>query len=170
MADDEEREFHKKKRKDRVLSNMKFIGNLFLKNHLSAKVIGHVIQDLVCISAEQVPEEPMVECICELLKTIGYTLEQSANGKASLISVCGRLKDLMNTKVKDKSGRDVPKYSRRIQFAIQDIQDMKSNGWKAKIFKEQAKKMQDVKADHDRQARAKGPIVSETVVAGKKKG
>lgn len=35
-------------------------------------------------------------------------------------------------------------YSKRIQFAIQDVIDLRKNGWKKKIYKEGAKKRADI--------------------------
>ncbi|CAK9023275.1 Eukaryotic translation initiation factor 4G (eIF-4G) (eIF4G) (Eukaryotic initiation factor 4F subunit p220) (eIF-4F p220 subunit) [Durusdinium trenchii] len=56
--DQEEIDFLRKKRKDRMRGNMKFIGHLFLRQLLSAKVIGSVICELVlCEQVEDLPED-----------------------------------------------------------------------------------------------------------------
>lgn len=145
--DPEEIDFQKKKRKDRVLANMKFIGHLFLRQLLSAKIIGSVIQDLTtCDQADVLPEEPMIECICELLTNIGYTLDASPVGKAALTSVCGRLLDLKSQQTKE--GRGI--YSKRIQFAIQDLFDVRSAGWAKKSFKATAKKKDDIRREQQK--------------------
>merc|ERR1712136_79638 len=74
--DPEELEFIRKQRKNRVLANMKFIGHLFLRQLLTAKIIGSVIEDLsMCSQADVLPAEHVVECLCELLTSIGYTSE-----------------------------------------------------------------------------------------------
>merc|ERR1712125_292025 len=91
----EEIEYLKKKRKDRVLANMKFIGQLFLRRLLGPKVIGSVVQDLVkCGDETSVPEEPMIECVCALIANIGPALEELPAGKSALVLVCSRLLDL----------------------------------------------------------------------------
>ncbi|CAE7272634.1 unnamed protein product, partial [Symbiodinium necroappetens] len=66
-----------KKRKGKMLANMKFIGNLFLRQLLAVKVIGQVVHDLIGIKQGEnpLPEEHMIECVCELLQAIGYTLD-----------------------------------------------------------------------------------------------
>ena len=61
-----------------MLANMKFIGNLFLRQLLAVKVIGQVVHDLVGIKeGNALPEEHMIECVCELLQAIGFTLDDS---------------------------------------------------------------------------------------------
>jgi len=157
----------KKKKKDRVLANMKFIGHLFLRQVLSAKIIGRVIQDLTnCDEADVLPEEPMVECICELLSNIGFTLASTPIGKAATDSVCGRLKDLKQRK--NEVGRSA--YSKRIQFAIQDLLDMKSADWTKKSFKASAKTKEEIKREQAKEiaAQARGGTVEsgELSVAG----
>jgi hypothetical protein len=131
----------KKKRKDRVLANMRFIGQLFLRELLSAKIMGSVIQDLsTCDKADLFPEEPMVECICELLTTIGYTLDASPVGKKALSTVCSRLKELKSKGL----------YSKRIQFLIQDLLDLRQAGWARKTFKAAATTKHEVKMQQEK--------------------
>jgi len=163
----EEIDFQKKKRKDRVLSNMKFIGHLFLRQLLSAKIIGSVIQDLTsCDQADVLPEEPMIECICELLSNIGYTLESTAVGKAAVTAVCGRLLDLKQRQT--ELGKGV--YSKRIQFGIQDILDMRCAGWTKKTFKASAKTKDEIRRAQEKemalQARGKEVSSGEVQIAG----
>jgi len=54
---------------------MKFIGQLFLRNLLSPRVIVSVLHELLL---EETPKEYKVECTLELLTTVGYTLEEYA--------------------------------------------------------------------------------------------
>jgi len=167
ITDPEEIEFRRKQRKNRVLANMKFIGHLFLRQLLSAKVIGSVIQELVlCDNEDQVPEEHVIECTLELLLNIGYTLETIPFGAQSLTQVCGRLRDLKGRK--RATGQGV--YSRRIQFAIQDLLETRGAGWTKKLFKETAKTKEEIRLEQkrDEQAAAHGKEAkkAEHVVAG----
>merc|ERR1740123_2698973 len=84
-------------RKKKMLANMKFIGHLFLRQLLAVKVIGQVVHDLIGIK-EGLPEEHMIECTCELLCTIGYTLDLTQNGKALTSQFLSRLVDLKMSK------------------------------------------------------------------------
>jgi len=166
--DPEEVDFQKKKKKGRVLANMKFIGQLFLREMLNAKIIGSVIQDLAkCNQADVVPEEPMLECICELLTNIGYTLESSPIGKSALTSVCSRLLEL-------KTKRDGSKfvYSKRIQFAIQGLLEIRAAGWTKKTFKASAKTKEEIRMQQEKdiaaQARGRQGQEVEVQIAGAK--
>lgn len=166
--DPEEIVFERKKKKGRVLANMKFIGQLFLREMLNAKIIGSVIQDLAkCNQADVIPEEPMVECICELLTNIGYTLESSPIGKSALTSVCSRLQELKNR-------RDGSKYlfSKRIQFAIQDLLEIRAAAWTKKSFKTSAKTKEEIRQQQEKdiaaQARGRQGQEVEVQIAGAK--
>lgn len=149
--DKEEIEFRRKQKKTRTLANMKFIGHLFLRQLLTAKIIGSVIQDLaMCERADSVPAEHIVECMCELLNNIGYTMESLPMGKVPLAQVCGRLMDLKQRK--DSSGKQV--YSKRIQFQIQDLLDTRSAGWTKKTFKAVAKTKEEIRIEQSRDIKA----------------
>lgn len=67
-----------KKRSDKLLANMKLIGNLFLRQLLHVKVIGQIVYDLIVI-IDNPPKEHMIECVCELLRVIGHTLDGTEN-------------------------------------------------------------------------------------------
>jgi len=165
--DPEEVEFRKQQRKAHTLANIKFIGHLFLRQLLTAKIIGSVISDLaMCESVDVMPGEHVVECICELLNSIGYTLESMPAGKGAVAQVCGRLMDLKTRT--DRRGKAV--YCKRIQFAIQDLLDTRAAGWTKKVFKAAAKTKEEIRneqsRDLQRQAAGKGIDASEHVIAG----
>merc|ERR1711904_722274 len=86
----------KKRRKDRLLANMKFIGALFLRELLAVKVMGNVVGDLLDMH-DGPPEEHKIECAVELLKSIGHTLDQRRDGKQLMSSFIARLMDLKDT-------------------------------------------------------------------------
>jgi len=168
-CDPEELKFKQLKQKGRFLANMKFIGNLFLQQLLTTKIVSSIISDLVGSAggaADVVPEEHVVECICELLTAIGYTLEAMPAGKECVTQVCGRMLDLKNRKTADKKGL----LSKRIQFQIQDVLDMRGAGWTKKTFKAVAKTKEEVRHEHEKeleaQARGKNVSQAEYVVAG----
>jgi hypothetical protein len=154
-----------KKRKDKMLANMKFIGNLFLRQLLAVKVIGQVVHDLVGIrEAGVLPEEHMIECVCELLQSIGHTLENTTHGKMLMSQFSARLQDLKTTKDEQTGAQHYPK---RIQFQIQDLVDLKNNDWRKKLLKDQAKTVNEVRKDAVKESRMKaGEVLFETVTAG----
>merc|ERR1712241_889973 len=134
----EELALEMKKRKDKLLANMKFIGHLFLRQLLDVKVIGQVVHDLIGIKepGNGQLEEHMIECVCELLQAIGYTLDATQHGKALMSQFACRLADLRRS----TSDKGDAIFGARIQFKIQDLLDLRANNWqKKKLFKEQAK-------------------------------
>jgi hypothetical protein len=138
-----------KKRKGKILANMKFIGNLFLRNLLAVKVIGQVVHDLIGIKEDnRFPEEYMIECVCELLQAIGHTLEGGSQGKMLMSQFTARLLDLKGAVLPD--GKEA--FSKRMQFLIQNMLELRANDWKKKLFKEQAKTKADIKKDQVKEA------------------
>jgi len=170
-VDPEEVEFQRRKRKDRMRANMKFIGHLFLRQLLSAKVIGAIICELVLCaeqSADYVPEEHAIECACELLMNIGYTLEQLPTGFQALQLVCNRLFDLKARKTPEGK----PAYCKRMVFMMQDLLETRAADWVSKTFKSSAKTKEEIRMEQQRDLEAKSrgiqSPVAEHVVAGQR--
>eukprot|EP00931_Biecheleriopsis_adriatica_P073152 TRINITY_DN47497_c0_g1_i1.p1 TRINITY_DN47497_c0_g1~~TRINITY_DN47497_c0_g1_i1.p1 ORF type:complete len:481 (+),score=146.49 TRINITY_DN47497_c0_g1_i1:54-1496(+) len=166
-CDQEELEFIRKKRKDRMRANMKFIGHLFLRQLLSAKVIGTIICELVlCEQRDMLPEENALECACELLLAIGYTLENMAAGQAALTLACSRLKELKAKQNSDGKGA----YCKRMQFMMQDVLDTRAAGWTKKVFKAAAKTREEIRLEQERELKSKASgkdlALAERVVTG----
>lgn len=171
--DAEELECRRKKTKDRLLANMKLIGHLFLRQMLSPRVIGAVIEELtLCHSetADRLPAGHCVECAVELLLSIGHTLEALPVGKTAIASVCGRLLDLKHRN--DADGRRV--YCKRIQFAIQDLLDVRAAGWAKKVFSGVAKTKEEIRMEQQRdlRAQASGKEVAggQVIISGQRPG
>jgi len=156
-----------KRKKDMMLANMKFIGHLFLRQLLAVKVIGQVVHDLIGIKENgSQPEEHMIECVCELLQAIGYTLDETTHGENLMNSFQARLKDLS----KQLLGDGKQAFSKRIRFAIEDLLDLRRNKWQKKVFKEQAKTKNEVKVDAVGKPGKQGPVEGHfsTQIAGMK--
>jgi hypothetical protein len=159
-ADAEELAFQLIQEKKRFLANMKFIGNLFLRELIGNKIISSIVKDLMLCDSDEAPEEPIIECVCELFCSIGYTLESMPVGKIAVAQVCGRMLDLKGRKLKNGKGL----YSKRVQFVIQDLLDTRSAGWAMKSFKASAKTKEEVRNEH---ANAKDTS-ADYVVAGQR--
>merc|ERR1719356_620691 len=115
--DPEELEYERQERRKRMRAKMRFIGHLFLRQLLSAKVIGSMLCKLTLVEQPDIlPEEHAIECACELLKAIGSTLESLPAGRAVLAAVCGRMQALRYATT--ESGKQA--YSKRVQFIMQD--------------------------------------------------
>jgi len=163
--DKEELDFLLSKKKQRCLANMKFIGHLFLRSLLSARIIGDIMRDLAsCDNADAIPSEHVLECICELLNSIGYTLESMPAGNEAVTQVTGRLMDLKSRK--NKKGKSL--YPMRINFMIQDLLDTKKAGWQKKIFKAAAKTKDEIREDALKDEKASKNDGSQVVIAGQR--
>lgn len=116
----------KKKRKDRVLANMKFIGYLYLRQMLALKVIGNIVQELINFdgSADTFPQEEHIECALQLLQAVGCSLDQRQEGQILMTRFISRLTTL---KTSQADGRKF--YSKRVQFQIQDLVELRSTNW-----------------------------------------
>jgi hypothetical protein len=164
-----DRELVYNRKKKRAMTNMKFIGQLFLRQLLSIKVITSVIEDLMDTSsaedstdgqaaeAQIGPAEYKLECVCELLTTVGYTLEgisttSQENNKERISHYLSKLAHIRQTR-NPKTGSFF--YSKRIQFAIQDLIDLRKNEWRKKVFKEGARKRDEFDGTVDPNEKAK---------------
>jgi len=166
---DDDLEELRKKRRDRLCANMKFVGHLFLRQLLSAKVVGCVSRELVlCDAAGRMPEEHALECACELLMAIGFTLEAHPSGCAVLQEVLGRIRELQTAS--NAEGKSY--YSKRVQFMLRDLLDTRDNGWTKKSFHSSAKTKEEIRLEQERDltARSAGRTTSnaEVVLAGQR--
>jgi len=171
IQDPEEIELCRKRCKDRMRANMRFIGHLYLRKLLSAKVIGAVICELTCCNnIEKLPEVHAVECTCDLILSIGHTLEELPIGSASVRQVCGRLLELKGQR--NPAGKYV--YCKRIQFMIQDLLDTRAAGWAMKVFKSSAKTKEEIRLEQERDLKSRSsgqdPVQAELVIAGQRPG
>lgn len=148
---------HLKKRKDRALANIVFIGQLFLRCLLSVEVIVSTLRGLVGGASEGsnvIPDEFMIECLCELLGVIGATLEALPDGESCVMEVFDRLHEMKEGRA--LKGRVESLYSNRIQFAIQDLVDMRRRGWTKKSFKASAKTKDEIRLEQERDWKSSG--------------
>ena len=134
----------KKRAKKRGLTNMKIIGQLFLRQLLSLKVVVSVIEALLHLdtgdpAAAKVPPAPYkIDCIHTLFLETGFSLEADmakAGRTQSLVGYMGKLTILRVQK--DKDGKLF--YEKRIGLAILELTELRKNGWKRKTFKEKVK-------------------------------
>lgn len=120
--------------KKRALANMKFIGHLFLRKLLANKVIFMIVMQLL----KNAVNELSLEQVCTLLSTIGFTCEDSEQGRTFLTAAFGRLQEL---KVEEEAK---PQHNKRIIFMIQDTLDLRKNKWQMRQHKEVAKTIKEV--------------------------
>ena len=103
--------------KEQMLGNMKFIGHLFLRRLLSHKVVVSIVEQL--LHEEEFPEALFIDGVIVLIQTVGATIELSDSGKIFLNALFDRL----------KSFKGIAKYPQTLKHSIQDLLDLRSNGW-----------------------------------------
>lgn len=134
QMDEEEAYYTMKKTKDHVLGHMKFMGNLFIRELFGVQVISGLASKLIGDEDSSL-QEYKIECACELLISIGHYLDQqehelTSHFMARLVELCGS-----------------PVVSKRVRFRIQDLFDMRQNGWRMKLYRPAAKKIREIRSE-----------------------
>merc|ERR1719430_2324668 len=108
----------------RRLGNISFIGELYKLHMLTARIMHECVKKLLMTSNEE-----SLECLCRLVTTVGKDLEEETNGRLSKGPQPG-INDLsvyfkeMSKLVEQK------KISSRVRFLMQDVIELRINGWK----------------------------------------
>lgn len=108
----------------RSLGNIRFIGELYKLGMLTARIMHECVKKLLKLT-----DEESLECLCRLLTTVGKDLDEETKGRLSK----GRPEGINDLSVYFK---DMAKLvgdkttSSRVRFLMQDVIDMKHNGWK----------------------------------------
>merc|ERR1712093_339528 len=107
--------------------------------------------------------ELQVEYALELLQAVGHRFEETEKDKTQLTVILDRLTSLKSMKGAD--GKAL--LSKRVQFQIQDLVDLRANKWKGRGFKEEAKTKDEV---HVEAAREEAAATNQTHNRGWNKG
>jgi len=108
----------------RSLGNIRFIGELYKLGMLTARIMHECVKKLLKLT-----DEESLECLCRLLTTVGKDLDEETKGRLSK----GRAEGINDLSVYFK---DMAKLvgdkttSSRVRFLMQDVIDLKHNGWK----------------------------------------
>eukprot|EP00730_Choanoeca_flexa_P005712 TRINITY_DN12005_c0_g2_i4.p1 TRINITY_DN12005_c0_g2~~TRINITY_DN12005_c0_g2_i4.p1 ORF type:complete len:409 (+),score=116.84 TRINITY_DN12005_c0_g2_i4:271-1497(+) len=106
-----------------TLGNIKFIGELFLCNMVSANVVvNSCIEPLLKSKAD---DEDSLECLCKLMETTGAKLEDVARTPAlknALTGYMSQMEDLAKRK-------GIPA---RVKLMILNVLEMRKRGWEAR--------------------------------------
>jgi hypothetical protein len=151
--------------KDRIVANMRLIGHLFLRRLLSAKVVIAVIQDLLGSTDDQ-PIDIAVECACELVASVGFTLDSTAAGTAAVAQACTRLSELLCK----RRPNGQPIFNMRIRCLMQDLLDIRAASWRKKVHRSAAKTMDAIRNEQGHQDRLMSTTAAarEVVIVGKR--
>ncbi|GAM29151.1 hypothetical protein SAMD00019534_123270 [Acytostelium subglobosum LB1] len=117
-TDFEEKQFIQRKK---IYGLINFIAELFKQDMLSDKII-HAI--LVALMGElNKPQEIKLECFCKLLAPIGSKIVSKKGADTFMMGYYQRMEQLISPQ---------SNLSTRIKFLIQNVLDLKNNGWKSK--------------------------------------
>jgi len=136
------------RQKKRLLANMLFIGNLYLRQILASSIVAAVVGELVFKPQE--PEELHVDCAVELIRSIGHTLEQEDKGRGRTLvgHFVARLKELRSRELYSK-------------VMMQDMIELQGKSWRMKVKREMARTLREVAA-----AARRPEVEFETVTVG----
>jgi len=136
MTDEEKLEYSKRqsertKKKRRSLGNIRFIGELYMCQMITQKIIRFCFWTL--FNQLKNPDEESVECLCFLFKTVGNKVENQ------LIAIEKGNNNLMEwNKEWKKYFNDISVLSKnkafpsRMRFMLMDIIELRKNKWKSK--------------------------------------
>ncbi|KAK2800306.1 hypothetical protein FQN51_006214 [Onygenales sp. PD_10] len=106
--------------KRRGLGLVKFIGELYKLGMLTERIMHQCVKKLV--DFEGVPDEAEVESLTSLLRTIGYSLDNSEKGHGFMDAYFGRIHMMI----------EIPNLPSRLKFMLMDVVDLRKAGWMSK--------------------------------------
>lgn len=119
----------------RALANMQFIGHLFLRGLLRLRVISWIADELLTDA-----EELGVECVCQLVQGIGYTLDTTSDGA----------RDLLEELMQRLAGMSQA-FSKRLGYKIQNLLDLQAQAWQQKVLREPATTKEEIRRDAEKE-------------------
>jgi len=157
LDDEEEKVYKAGIIKKHYLGHMTFIGELFKGQLISIKIMLFCLPMLLEATSESGIDEEKVECFAKLLSTIGYNLEQESeklkdkgkNEAANELAKCWKKVEIMAGRRKEKGA----KVSNRMKFMMEDLIEMKKNGWVKRRKEETAKTIEEIHKDVRREER-----------------
>nr|CAB3241855.1 eukaryotic translation initiation factor 4 gamma 3 [Phallusia mammillata] len=123
----EELDLAETKERRRMLGNIRFIGELFKLSMLTETIMHNCIMALF-----RGKDEDSLESLCRLLTTIGKDLDHD-KGKQRMTQYFQQIEKIINEK----------KTSSRVRFMLQDVMDLRMNGWVPRPIQSQGPKTID---------------------------
>lgn len=131
--------------KQRMLGNVKFIGELFKQKLINEKIIHtECIQRLMRISLAK-KEDDVVEGLVQLMTTTGKMLAKNEKAHSHMVAY---FKEFLML------SRD-PEIPTRIRFLLKDLLDLRAANWQQRREETKAKTIAEIHADIEKEERAK---------------
>lgn len=145
QRDKEEADLLATKAKRRMLANVRFISELYLKGLLRETIIHkQCIQRLLTIGIEK-KEEDVLEALCKLLSKTGAKLSENKDA----IQHINRYFQPLEKMSQDHS------LPARVRFMLQDLIEQRANNWKLRREEAGAKTIAEIHQDIEKEERAK---------------
>ncbi|KAG3076564.1 hypothetical protein PI124_g21881 [Phytophthora idaei] len=129
------------------LGHIRFVGELFKQRMLSSRIMHECVG--ILFGDVSAPDEESLECLCNLLSTIGQALEGNAREKAELNHINGYY-----ATIKKLSGESTLLCT-RVRFMLQDLLELRKNRWVARRKETKAMTIAEVHAEVAREAKEK---------------
>lgn len=129
----------------RSLGNIRFIGELYKLQMLTARIMHECVKKLL-----KTTDEESLECLCRLLTTVGQDLDTETQGRLSKGPING-LNDLtvyfkeMSRITQDK------KVCSRVRFLMQDVIELRLAGWRKRREEAGPKTIEQIHADIEKE-------------------
>ncbi|XP_022104164.1 eukaryotic translation initiation factor 4 gamma 3-like isoform X7 [Acanthaster planci] len=127
------------KNKQRMLGNIRFIGELFKLQMLIEQIMHDCIFKLLCNK-----DDESLECMSHLMSTIGKILDHE-KAKNRMDQYFNQIKNLTANK----------KTSARIRFMLQDITDLRARNWVPRRANDNPKTIEQIREDFKREEERK---------------
>ncbi|KAA8499161.1 Eukaryotic translation initiation factor 4 gamma 1 [Porphyridium purpureum] len=150
--------------KRRMLGNVRFIGELFVKDLIKEQIIrDHCIGPLMqkiekkASNGASEADEEDIEALCKLLSTVGKKMDDKARTKKAKYSLeeTNEIYTKLTHVAQDKS---LPS---RARFMIQDMLELRENKWVPRRQENEAKKISEIHKDIEKNDLAKSQAQAE---------
>lgn len=118
--------------KRRGLGLIQFIGELYKLGMLTLRIMHECVLKL--LDFEGTPDESAIESLVKLLRTVGFTMENTESGPKMINMYFERIQKIMNTE-------GLPS---RMHFMLLDVVDLRKKGWKSKDDAKGPKTIQEI--------------------------
>jgi len=147
--------------KRRMLGNIRFVGELYKTKLLNTDTMHSCIVQLLGSPSEwkPIPDDQDLELLCNLLKTVGDTLESKSRKmkKKDLAIQFDQYFERLTSICKDKQ------FSARIRFTIEEVIALRSNNWQARRAQEGPLKISEIHQKvQEEQTTITKPVVSQS--------
>lgn len=127
-----------------ILGHIRFVGELFKLRMIKSRIMHQCVANL--FGDTENPDEESLECLTNLLATIGQVFETKASGESELAAIA------QYYAVIKVLSTDSARLSTRIRFMLQDLLDLRKNKWVARRKETKAMTIAEVHAEAKREA------------------